>query len=339
MMYRLDNVERKLGSFVLSVEDCRLQQGGIYTVAGPNGCGKSTLLRLLACLDVPTKGNIEFADSRVDFSNAAQLLRVRRRIGILLQSPYLFNMSVKDNVAYGLRLRGVPRAELRKKTDEMLSALLLKDLAARPAHQLSGGEAQRVALARTLALDADVYLLDEPTANVDQRNIHIVERLVKRLNEERGTTVVFSTHSKDQAFRMSRNQLSIIDGRISDVAYENVFAGRLRKQADGVRVIRLAEAVEIKVGHGEEGEVTIAVDPEDIILSREQIDSSALNTFRGPVTKIENVDGSIRVFVDAGINLCAMITQRSFSAMDVNIGRDVWLTFKANAVRVIGKGD
>jgi molybdopterin-binding protein len=271
-----------------------------------------------------------------------------------MQDPYLFNMSVRDNVAYGLKIRRLKKNSIARAVDEMMERFSLTHLARRTAHTLSGGEAQRVALARTFVMDADAYLLDEPTGNVDQRNIRVIEKLILELNSEKKATIVLATHARDQAYRMSRNLISIIDGRISDIAYENVFSGVLTEESDGVRTTTLAEKVTLKVGHGKkgpvlparrspkgedgsgvEGPVTIAVDPRDIILSNEEIQSSALNRFTGTITRIENVDGSLRVFVDVGVVLCALITRRSFLDMNMNIGKKVWVTFKANAVKVI----
>ena len=334
-MYTLKSVRRDLGSFSLKIDECRLERGEVYAIVGPNGCGKSTLLNLLGLVDPPAEGTVVMDGNSVDFADSEGLIRTRRRIGYLMQAPYLFNMSVRDNVGYGLKVRGHSRKAVRERTDKMLSSMLLAHLADRPAHTLSGGEAQRVALARTLVLDVDAFLLDEPTANVDCRNIHVVEALILRLNRETRATIVLSTHSREQAYRMSRNLISIIDGRIRDIVYENVFSGVLREENDGLRTVRLADNVEFKVGQGEEGHVTIAIDPGDILISNEEIRSSALNRFTGTITKIEDVNGSIRVFVDTGVSLCALITRRSFLDMDMNIGRSVWVTFKANAVKVI----
>ena len=334
-MFVLRNAGRSIGDFVLTIEECRLEEGGMYAVVGPNGSGKTSFLNMLACLERPETGYLAFKGSPIDHSDAQALLKVRRRIGYLMQNPYLFNMSVRDNVAYGLRIRGLPKEDIRRKVDAMLERLSLSGLARRAAHTLSGGEAQRVALARTLVLDADAYLLDEPTANVDQRNIRAVEQSIEQLNTANGATIVLTTHSRDQAYRMSKRPISIIGGRISDIEYENVFSGELKTEPDGLKKVVVAEGVELKIATGRNGEVTIAVDPQDVILSREEIDSSALNRFHGLITRIEDINGSLRVFVDAGVVLCALITHRSFTDMNLNVGKHVWVTFKANAVKVI----
>jgi tungstate transport system ATP-binding protein len=334
-MLAVRNAKLRVGEFVLTIDECSLERGSIHAVVGPNGSGKSSFLNLLACMDRPESGSVLFGGKPVDHANSTALLATRRRIGYLMQNPYLFNMSVRDNVAYGLKVRRLPKDAVTSAVDVMLERFLLTDLADRAAHTLSGGEAQRVALARTLVLDADVYLLDEPTASVDERNIRTVEQSIRQVCEQKGATIVLTTHSREQAYRMSRRPISIIGGGISDVEYENVFSGELKTEPDGLRKVMLQEGVALMVGKGVDGPVTIAVDPQDVILSSKEIESSALNRFHGPITKVEDVDGSLRVFVDTGVVLCAMITHRSFSEMALNVGKPVWATFKANAVKII----
>ena len=334
-MYELDRVRVARQAFSLRVDGYRLERGSTYAVVGPNGSGKTTFLDLLALLQSPLGGQVVFAGERVDYRDAPRLLGLRRRIAYLMQNPYLFSMSVSDNIAYGLEVRGVNGDRVRDRVRWIEQRLSLEHLAGRNAHRLSGGEAQRVALARALVLDPDVYLLDEPTANVDRHHVRRVEELIHEVSCEREACVVMTTHSQDQAYRMSRNLISIIDGRIADVAYENVFTGVLEEEADGLKTVVLPEGPRLKVSHGRAGPVTVAIDPEDIIVSTDELESSALNRFPGKIAKVEGLDGSLRVYVDVGALLCVMVTARSFRLLGLNVGKQVWTTFKATAIHVL----
>lgn len=214
-MYRLESIEMALGDFRLSLAKCEFEAGGVYCVIGPNGAGKTTFLSLLGFLSRPRHGVVTFKDKPVDYSDAAGMLQVRRQTACLMQNPYLFNMSVHENIGYGLSVRKTRPREIKERVNAMMDRLSLSHLADRNAHALSGGEAQRVALARALVIDADVFLLDEPTANVDRHNMSNVEALIHELSVERQAAVILTTHSHDQAYRVSKNVLSIMDGRIA----------------------------------------------------------------------------------------------------------------------------
>jgi len=347
-VYELSQVVCQRDGFRLQVEACRLEQGTTYAVVGPNGSGKTTLLDLLALQGRPTAGELAVAGEAAAWDAPGRLLAQRRRIAYLLQNPYLFSTSVAANIGYGLALRGVGAAERRARVEEMARRLSLEHLLERSAARLSGGEAQRVALARALVLEADAYLLDEPTANVDRQHVERVEELVRETGQQRGATVVLTTHSQEQAYRLSAHHIALIDGRLSDVAYENVLAGELRVEADGVRTVALVAGTELKVAGGEPGPVTVAIDPEDILLSAAPLESSALNRLSGKVRGAEAAarpdagrsgagapGTTLRVYVDVGVTLCARVTARSFRELGLEVGQPVWLTFKATAVRLL----
>lgn len=352
-MYELRDMLVRRDGFTLQIDYCRLESGLTYAVVGPNGSGKTTLLDVLALQRAPESGELRCGEQMVDWdAGRATLVERRRRIAYLMQNPYLFSMTVADNIGYGLRLRGIDPAEIRSRVETMARRLSLETLLQRSARRLSGGEAQRVALARTLVLDADAYVLDEPTANVDRQHVHGIESLIRAIGRQRQAVVVLTTHSQEQAYRLSTHHISIFNGRLSDIVYENVLAGRLRREADGVRIVTVTGAtpvpegddrlslppgadLEIKVAGGEPGPVSVAIDPEHLILSAAELHSSALNHLPGTVTRVEAQGDSLRVFVDVGVSLCARITARSYQEMGLNAGRRVWVTFKATAVRIL----
>ncbi|MCP4542236.1 MAG: phosphate ABC transporter ATP-binding protein [Chloroflexi bacterium] len=220
-VYQLRGVNKAYnGRCVLHVNNLEIRRGEIFALVGPSGAGKSTLLRLLNFLESPTSGTVRFLDT--DFtSNRSMPLELRRRVTTVFQRPILLNRSVRDNVRYGLRLRG--RQNKARLVESTLEQVGLKDLASQRARTLSGGEAQRVALARAMVLKPDVLLLDEPTANLDPYNVGLIEEIVQRLNQEQGTTLVLVTHNVFQARRLAKRVALLLDGQIVEVADVDAF--------------------------------------------------------------------------------------------------------------------
>jgi len=211
-MYRLQSIRKRYGSNVaLDVEELTIAEGRLYTLTGANGAGKSTLLSILAFLTPPTSGEIFYAGKRVDW-NHGSVEEYRRKVTLLHQSPYLFGGSVHDNVAFGLKVRGIPREERRRIVDRALDGVGLQGFRDRKARELSGGEAQRVAMARALALEPEVLLLDEPLANIDRETAGLLETVIASL-PARGTTVVMTTHDPDHPGRLNGESIHLEGGR------------------------------------------------------------------------------------------------------------------------------
>jgi len=200
---------------ILQIDSLDIYKGEVLSIIGPSGSGKSTLLRLLNFLEYPTTGSIEFDDTKFE-AGQEMLLEVRRRVTTVFQRPMLLDRSVYDNVIFGLKLRG--KKEDKEHIQSILEVVGLASLSRQRARTLSGGEAQRVALARAMVFRPDVLLLDEPTANLDPYNVGLIESIVRRLNLERGTTLVLVTHNVFQAKRMTDRAVFLLDGRIIEIA-------------------------------------------------------------------------------------------------------------------------
>jgi tungstate transport system ATP-binding protein len=213
--YLLEGVTQRYGGReVLHVGRLEVRPGECLALLGPTGAGKSTLLRLLAGLERPAGGRLLFGGHRFDHREPP--LAVRRRIALVLQRPVMLAGTVRANVEYGLRLRRLPgRAALAR---EALERLGLGPLAGRPARELSGGEAQLVALARALAHGPEVLLLDEPTAHLDPARVALVEGAVRDYRAARGATVVWATHHLFQARRLADRVALLLDGWPAEVA-------------------------------------------------------------------------------------------------------------------------
>ncbi len=319
--------------FKLAIGQLSFAAGAIHAVVGPNGSGKTSLLRLVGLLDSPTGGRIEFAGEAAQVGRG-DATRQRRRMGFVMQDPYMLRGTVLDNVAYGLKLRGVGRAEARERVGACLARLGLEGFEARKAGALSGGEAKRVALARALVLEPEVLLLDEPTANVDRGQVRRVEDEIRRAQQERGATVILTTHDLDQARRLTDSITSLVSGRIVPAPPDNVFhcdvvldeRGASATLPNGPTIALVADAA---------GPAHLAIHPSDIILSREPFDSSARNCLPARVARVTHDHGGVRVDADAGVVFHVQITPASCEEMGIRPGAEVYLTFKASSVHVL----
>lgn len=331
-LYVLDNIEVRAGGFRLTSKRCELEEGRVYSVVGASGAGKSTFLNILGFMAKPSAGSVSFRGK--DAAGRADIVSLRREVAYLMQNPYLFSSTVEENIAYGLKVRGVSRKEAQARVRNIMSRLYISSLTGRRTRDLSGGEAQRVALARTLVLDAKAVLLDEPSAGIDMHNLRIVEKAVLALCRERNATLVLSTHSIEQAYRMSSNIISIVNGRVHGAVYENVFEGRVTARKDGACDVDVGVTLRVS-GTPEEDAVTIALESEDIVLSGERLASSALNSLHGTISRIDGSAAGLRVFVSAGVDVCAAVTRESFERMKLCVGSQVWLSFKASSVKIL----
>jgi tungstate transport system ATP-binding protein len=195
---------------VLRIPHFVVNRGETWALIGPSGAGKSTLLRVLCLLESPTTGHVRYASQLL---NGTIPLHIQRQIALVFQRPLLLDTTVWHNVAYGLKLRG-QRDDQRVRVKAMLQQLGLEHLAQARATTLSGGEMQRVAVARALVLRPHVLLLDEPTANLDPQNVALIEQAVAALHHGHGTTVVLATHNLHQARRLARHTVMLLDGAL-----------------------------------------------------------------------------------------------------------------------------
>jgi tungstate transport system ATP-binding protein len=329
-LYCLRNVRVEFaGRHALHIGTLDIERGRVTALVGANGAGKTTLLRVLAFLLAPAAGAVEFDGAPVVF-RARDLERLRRQVTLVGQTPLLFRRSVRRNVEYGLRARG---QALAGRVEAALAQVGLSEFAERPAWKLSGGESQRVALARALAIDPLAYLFDEPTANVDREHASVIERLIAALAAA-GSTVVLTTHDLDQAYRLGESVLSLVAGRITAAPLVNVLRGTTSRA--GGEAYFDSDGLRIEVADGSTPRA-IAIGPEDILVSREPLHSSARNSFAGTVVKVQRDGAAVIVTVDCGRPLVARITQHSYLELGLNIGTPVWVTFKSLAIHVLSE--
>lgn len=316
-----------------------MEEGEALGVVGESGAGKTTLLRLLAGLDLPTAGTFQWGGRAVDRGVAAQL---RKQATMIFQHPLFIRGSVHDNVAYGLRLRGTPESEISRRVSETLAKVRLTGFEARDARRISGGEQQRVSLARALVLDPKVLILDEPTANLDSENASIVSDIIS--GEAGARSVIVASHDLARVGRLAGRVIQLEAGKIvaeggvevlaSNRFGSNVFSG-MGRMVNGEADVDVGGGVTIAcaVGHG--GRVAVRVRPEDIIVSKAPVETSARNSYKGRIIGIEESGSIIRLRIDAGRVFTAQITRRTLTEMGLNIGSEVYISFKASAVELL----
>jgi len=335
-VYRISDLEHRYNRHpVLSIEDLIIQPASITGLIGPNGSGKSTFLKLLAFIESPTQGRIAYRAAPLQ--PFADIVR-RDRITLLTQEPYLLKRSVADNIAYGLKIRG----ETEKLIDRIAQALRWVGLEAgvflkRPWYELSGGEAQRVALAARLVLKPRVLLLDEPTANVDADSAWLIKNASLKARNQWGTTLVIASHDWHWLYEICDSVLHFFAGRVFRTRMMSFIAGPW-ETAEGNRVVKkMTDGQMIQARRPPQAGVLALVPSDAIQVSRLPAESSGdLNAVRGTVTRLllEKSSGLLIVTVVAGRStFTTKLAREKVAAEQLVPGRQVAILFEAAAVK------
>jgi tungstate transport system ATP-binding protein len=350
---------RRGGVTVLDIPSLTIHSGRILALIGPNGAGKSTLLLTLACLLKPLQGRIVFDEREIDTRRGD--VDYRRRVAMVFQEPLLFDTTVFDNVASGLRIRGVGHAEIEKTVPGYLELFGIGPLSRRSARKLSGGEAQRTSLARAFATKPGIVFLDEPFSSLDPPTREGLITDLERILRETHTTAVLATHDQTEALRLADRMAVMNGGRIAQigpvaevinrpvdgfvasfVGVETVLPGRVVETSDGVFVAAVEGGRIQAVGHVRTGErVLCCIRPEHVTLSANTPSpaSSARNVFQATIRKITPMGLFQRVHLDCGFELVALVTRLSLEELSLAEGKEVRASFKATAVHVIPRGE
>lgn len=342
------------GRIALDGINLSVQHGDFLALVGPNGAGKTTLLRIIDLLEEPSSGEVWLNGERVDYSRR-DLHVIRREIGFVPQRPILFNASVFDNIAYGLKVRGLNQREIKEKVKDILDLVQLSGFEYRNALKLSGGEMQRISLAQALVTGPRLLLLDEPTSNLDPRSASIIEGVLMEINRYKGTTIIMTSHDLEQVRNLARRIAILNRGRIVKVGsseeifanppdqlleytkLENVFSGIARETEYGTSVIEIDEGLKIEAAFTKTGPVRVYVPPESITLLSERIQTSARNIFGGTISEITDYGNivKVKVKIKEGKEITAKITKKSLEEMKLTLGTRVFIAFKASSVKAI----
>jgi tungstate transport system ATP-binding protein len=315
MLYELNKVTRTFGSrTVLEIDSLAFEARKIYALIGPNGAGKTTLLNQLAFLDQPSSGRLHFKSSEVVYDHSS-LTRLRRQVVLVDQSPILFSGSVWRNIEFGLKVRKIAKKERTRRIEHALERVTLTDFAQRDIHGLSGGEVKRIALARALALEPEVLLCDEPTANVDREHQEIILKILSHANSVRHTTIIFSTHYLSQSRRLADHTMLLQNGRLSKNLEENIFQLRVVKRGDELKCRFADQLISFSDPDGlarENRLVRVHIDPARIRLRSVDEGGTGKDWIGGRIVSLAKENGTIRIVVDTGQRLQLLMTEEQF---------------------------
>ena len=345
----------RAGRAILEIPELAVDAGQVLAVIGPNGAGKSTLLRVMGLLEPATAGSVRFQGERV---SPATGLAVRRRMASVFQEPLLADTTVRDNVALGLRFRGVEHGRAAPRVDAWLTRLGIGPLASRQARTLSGGEAQRTALARALVLEPELLLLDEPFSALDQPTREtLLDDFARILRQERTTTVLV-THDRAEAMALGDRVGVLMGGRLvqlddaaqvfrapasEDVArfvgVETILDGQVVEWTRDLALVDVAGQMVEVAQRAEPGErVRLCVRPEDVTIfpgAPKPGGTREFNRLGGKVQRLMPSGPHVRVIIDCGFPLVALVTQRSVDELGFVPGSPVTAHFKATAPHLL----
>jgi len=343
---------------LLDVPQLEVHAGEILVVIGPNGAGKSTLLRVMGLLEASTAGEVRF---RGEVVGRSRLLAARRRMASVFQDPLLVDDTVFQNVALGLRFRHLPPAEIAPRVRAWLDRFGVAHLAPRRARTLSGGEAHRTALARALALKPDLLLLDEPFSALDQPTREtLIAELARILREDRVTTVLV-THERSEALALGDRVAVMMGGMILQVGeasrlfrapaseeiarfvgVETIVDCRVLSTQAGLATLDAGgQKIEVTAAAAPGDRVRLCLRPEDVTLlasGTPLMASSSRNHLAGIITRLIPLGPYVRVVVDCGFPLVAVLTHRSVEELGLREGVPAIATFKATVPHVIRYG-
>ena len=346
-MITLDNVSHEWGEFCLKKVTFSVNKGEYFVILGPTGAGKTLILETIAGLCIPHEGRI-FLDGK----DATDLPPEKRNIGLVYQDYSLFpHMTVEENIAFGLKMRKIPKKEIEIKVQSIMDSVGITHLKTRFPSTLSGGEQQRVALARALVINPDILLLDEPLSALDPRTQESLREELKRIHKVRGMTTIHVTHNQTEALALA-DQIAVIlkgeliqvdtpfrvfnepvDERIAAfVGVENVIKGKIVSNEDGVALVETGKYWIHALSNLVEGEVNVFIRPENIILSKVRLKSSARNSIKGKITNITQLGATFRIRMGNG--LTALVTKQAIEDLGLGVGKTVYASFKATAIHM-----
>lgn len=338
MLYKTTDLTRSFkGRPVLRLKHLEIEQHKIYGLIGPNGAGKTTLLHLLAFLDRPTSGGLQFRGQEVSY-NKQQLQEYRRQVVLVDQSPILFTGPVWKNVDFGLKIRGISKKIRALRVEEALELVGMQKFRQADAHRLSGGETKRVALARALVIEPEVLLCDEPTANVDEENQEIILNILQKINREQQTSIILATHYLAQSRRLADHTLVLEHGTLSEQSRENIYRCRITGRDENRLLCQLPGGgnLTLPAQHFQtlREDCTLFIDPKTIRFVGEQDHKGRENRLTGRILRIERENDGVRITMDCGVTVSLFSTMADYLRNPPVLGQEKTVLLPLAGIRV-----
>jgi putative spermidine/putrescine transport system ATP-binding protein len=350
MFLEINDLRKSFGaSTAVQHFDMKIDRGEFISLLGPSGCGKTTTLRMIAGFESPTQGAI-----RINNRDVTGLRPSQRKLGMVFQSYALFpNMTVADNVAFGLKVAKRPAAEIAQRVEEMLKLIGLPALGGRYPYQLSGGQQQRVALARALAPKPQVLLLDEPLSALDAKIRVSLREEIRALQRELGITTIYVTHDQEEALSMSDRIVVMNEGRVEQIGtpFEIYNRPRTRFVASFVGTLNILQArvldgatgrvaiddQEVEVASGLSGipsgdKCSLALRPEAILLDSQ---AAGRNHLKGTIEEVSFLGSVVRVRVRLKENSVSLDTFNNPGIKLPERGQPVTISFAKDDLLVL----
>lgn len=344
-MIEIKNLTKSWDDFDISNISLKIKNGEYFVILGPTGSGKTLLLELLAGFHTPDDGKILISGN--DYN---ELPPNKRGFAFVYQDYMLFpHMTVKENIAYGLKINESKKID--DKVEDVAEKVDVEHLLDRNPLTLSGGEQQRVSLARAIVLKPDILLLDEPFGSLDYKTAEGLRNLVKRLHNKFDGTIIHVTHNQEEAVTLGDRVAVMKEGKIEQVGKPqnimrkphskfiaefvgtgNIFHGKASKGEDITTID--VKGQEIYSTAPMTDEVVVTIRPEDVIISEESFESSARNRFEGEIRNITDRGNFHEIQVDIGLPIIVYVTKQSIERLSMEKGKSIYVMFKASAVHL-----
>ena len=346
-MIKIENLSKDWKEFKINNVSLEINEDEYFVFLGPSGSGKTMLLELIAGMWSPDSGKIF-----MDGNDITMLSPEKRGVGFVYQNYMLFpHKTVFENIAFGLNIRKVGKKEIQVQVEEMMNLFGISKLSNRLPRTLSGGEQQRTALARALIIHPKVLLMDEPLSALDRITREELIQEFKQIHKKFEVTIIHVTHNFDEALQLADRIAIIKEGGVSQVGNtdevfrhpkdefvadfvgtENIFKG-IARDGDDLTIVATGN-IEIKSSEKKAGSVHATIRPEDITLSNENVPTSARNVFKGFIREIYDLGTIIKLTIDIGEPLVLVLTRQSFLDLELNVGKQIFVYFKATAVNL-----